>query len=360
MKKFIIFAFSLFASAVSIGAHATGYPASACNTLSKCTEVIPTSVIGAGGAPMPAGTAGDPLYVLGASGGVTNVQGLTADGASNTANPLMTGGTSDGTASGLSDVIKVDPLGNQYNIDTPVDNGAVAGVGTLSAAGTLFDTGQNASAAGYGGAVVTFSAVGSAAVMTAYGTDDITSATPTVLAVLVQGQVNSGGALADTNTVNPPSANLGYHFATRGYPRIIVKLATVTGAYTATAHLSKDGPAPRSFFLSAGNTISVSPVGATSTVTNSTITTGNTYQSALASNTSRKGCLITNKSTNTELIFIGAPGSAATATSLILAAGTASTDGGSFSCGLSQGVVITDQISITSATSTSAYNVISQ
>lgn len=104
----------------------------------------------------------------------------------------------------------------------------------------------------------------------------------------------------------------------------------------------------------------MTPVGVTTTVTNSTIATGNTYQSALAASATRIGCLITNKSTATELIFIGATGSATAAKSLILNAGTATADGGSFSCGLNQGAIITDQISITSATSTSAYNVISQ
>jgi len=49
------------------------------------------------------------------SGAQRNVQGLTADGVSNTANPVMMGGTSDGTASGLSNIIKVDASGNQFS-----------------------------------------------------------------------------------------------------------------------------------------------------------------------------------------------------------------------------------------------------
>jgi hypothetical protein len=95
-------------------------------------------------------------------------------------------------------------------------------------------------------------------------------------------------------------------------------------------------------------------------VTNSTVAVANTYQSALAASATRKGCLITNKGLATLLVFVGPPGSATAANSVILAAGTATADGGSFSCNLVNGVVLTDAISVTSATISDSYNVMSQ
>ncbi len=96
------------------------------------------------------------------------------------------------------------------------------------------------------------------------------------------------------------------------------------------------------------------PQRATSTTTNGSVATANTFQSALASNATRKGCAIYNNSANAELIFLGAPGSATSANSIPLPAG------GSFNCGSFQGIVLTDQISITSATAASTFVVVSQ
>jgi len=96
------------------------------------------------------------------------------------------------------------------------------------------------------------------------------------------------------------------------------------------------------------------PQRATSTTTNSSVATANTYQSALAASATRKGCAIYNTSANAELLFLGAPGSATAANSIPLPAG------GSFNCGSFQGIVLTDQISITSATVASTFVVVSQ
>lgn len=96
------------------------------------------------------------------------------------------------------------------------------------------------------------------------------------------------------------------------------------------------------------------PVRTTSTTTNGTVAVANTFQSALAGNANRRGCAIYNNSANAELIFLGAPGSATAANSIPLPAG------GSFNCGSFQGIVLTDQISITSATVSSTFVVVSQ
>jgi hypothetical protein len=108
------------------------------------------------------------------------------------------------------------------------------------------------------------------------------------------------------------------------------------------------------------NQLPIQAAQVTTTVTNSTVATANTFQTALAANSARKGCRITNKGTATLLVYVGSTGSATAAKSVILAAGTATADGGSLDCGGSQGIVITDDISVTSATVGQAYNVMSQ
>ncbi len=94
----------------------------------------------------------------------------------------------------------------------------------------------------------------------------------------------------------------------------------------------------------------------TSTSGSSTVTTGGTFQSALASNANRKGCLIQNPATATEnlLVFFGATGSATTATSFSLPAGAA------ISCATGAGFVLTDNVAVTGATTGHAYILVSQ
>ena len=106
--------------------------------------------------------------------------------------------------------------------------------------------------------------------------------------------------------------------------------------------------------LNADGSLGGFPQAVASITTNGSVTTANTFQSALAASPSRKGCAVYNTSGNTELIFLGAPGSAAAARAIPLP------PGGAFNCGSFQGIVLTDQISITSATAASTYVVVSQ
>lgn len=101
------------------------------------------------------------------------------------------------------------------------------------------------------------------------------------------------------------------------------------------------------------SSIAPAPLGSTSTTTSGTVTTANTYQSILAADSARKGCLVQNTSTATELLFIGAPGSATAANSFTLAAG------GTFSCA-SGPIIVTDQLSVTSGTTGSPFVVAKQ
>lgn len=83
------------------------------------------------------------------------------------------------------------------------------------------------------------------------------------------------------------------------------------------------------------------PYGKTSTVTKVTISVTNTYQTALAANSLRLGCLIQNTGASTMYVYIGAVAPADNTTSFNLAAGDA------ISCATMTGGVITDAILIT-------------
>lgn len=106
--------------------------------------------------------------------------------------------------------------------------------------------------------------------------------------------------------------------------------------------------------LNSDGTIGSIPQRATSTTTNGSVASASVFQSALAANANRKGCAIYNNSANAEAIYLGAPGSASAANAIPLPAG------GAFNCGSFQGIVLTDQVSITSATAGSTYVVVSQ
>ncbi|WP_303763805.1 hypothetical protein [Sphingobium yanoikuyae] len=133
--------------------------------------------------------------------------------------------------------------------------------------------------------------------------------------------------------------------------------APVSAQVTAPTYQSVTGNtvyAQGVFSLNPDGTAGGLPQRTTSTTTNGTVAVANTFQSALAANANRKGCAIYNNSANAELIYLGAPGSATAANAIPLPAG------GSFNCGSFQGIVLTDQISITSATVSSTFVVVSQ
>lgn len=101
-------------------------------------------------------------------------------------------------------------------------------------------------------------------------------------------------------------------------------------------------------------TVSTGANDATSTQTNATVTTHLTFQSALASSATRKGCLLVNTSNDQEYVYFGATGSATTANSIPLIAGQ------SISCA-SAAVVASDNLAVTSATTDGAtFVVVSQ
>ena len=98
----------------------------------------------------------------------------------------------------------------------------------------------------------------------------------------------------------------------------------------------------------------IAPIRSPSTSQAGTVTSANAFQSVLPASSARKGCAIYNTSAAAMLAFLGAPGSATAATSIPIPAG------GSFNCGSFQGLVLTDQISVTSATAGATFVVVSQ
>ncbi len=94
------------------------------------------------------------------------------------------------------------------------------------------------------------------------------------------------------------------------------------------------------------------PYAATSTNGSTTIATGNTFQTILASNSSRKGCLIQNPVDATEVLYVSV--GIALATPPTKAKSFQLAQGGVFNC-RSGDMVITDEIDVTAVTSAHAF-----
>jgi hypothetical protein len=91
--------------------------------------------------------------------------------------------------------------------------------------------------------------------------------------------------------------------------------------------------------------------GATSTDASGTVAAGGTYQTVFASSATRKGCTIQNPTTATEVLNVKVGTMASPFTIPI---------GGSFSCAAGAGVVVTDAVTLTAATTAHAFSAVSQ
>ena len=90
----------------------------------------------------------------------------------------------------------------------------------------------------------------------------------------------------------------------------------------------------------------IAPTQRTSVSVNGTITTGNTFQSIMAADANRTGCVFQNTSTHTMYVYFGPTASATTSNSLQVAA-----NGGLFYCSAGQTpVALTDNVAITTST----------
>lgn len=94
-----------------------------------------------------------------------------------------------------------------------------------------------------------------------------------------------------------------------------------------------------------GSSFTVKPLAVPSVQDSSTIAVTDTFQSVMAANTSRNGCVILNNSTHRQWVYNGTTPTKAVAFPLE-AASAANAAGGSFSCTIGTGVV-SDQIWIT-------------
>lgn len=95
----------------------------------------------------------------------------------------------------------------------------------------------------------------------------------------------------------------------------------------------------------AGGAVTTLPTGVISTDASFTVTTGGSYQTVLAANATRKACLFQNPTTATEVVTFKA-GTQATAYTIA--------PGATFSCATTNGLVLTDAITATAATTSHA------
>ena len=93
------------------------------------------------------------------------------------------------------------------------------------------------------------------------------------------------------------------------------------------------------------------PSAAASTDASGTVTTAGAYQTVFAANASRKGCLIQNPTTAVEILEVKVGAMASPFTLPI---------GQTFSCTNPGGLVITDAITVTAATTAHAFSAVSQ
>ena len=89
---------------------------------------------------------------------------------------------------------------------------------------------------------------------------------------------------------------------------------------------------------------------AASTNASTTVTTGGTYQTVFASSATRKGCLIQNPTTATEVLNVRVASLAV----FTIAAGN------TFNCASPSGLVISDLVEVTAATTSHAFTAVSQ
>jgi hypothetical protein len=94
----------------------------------------------------------------------------------------------------------------------------------------------------------------------------------------------------------------------------------------------------------------LTPTGVTSTDASGTIASGGVYQTVIAASGTRKGCLIQNPTTATEVLSVQVGTMASPFTIPI---------GGSFNCA-SGGIVVTDAITATAATTSHAFSAVYQ
>jgi hypothetical protein len=247
------------------------------------------------------------------------------------ANPLPTSGAG---GSGGGSVTQPDQYGS----------GTIA-AGTANAAYTV----PVANGAGVAGFTVTGLTAAAATLAIETSNDKGTTWTP------ANGLQGSTGVLF--NTV---AADGQFRVNTGGRTMVRLRVATAgSGTVNVTSNLSvasteiaMSSPLPPG--TNSLGDVRSTPIAYTSTTAAVTIAAAATYQSVLAANPARKGCMIMATSSTTANIRLGAPGTA-TATNVIpLAAGQ------TFSCANVNGTTLGDEISMSTPAANATLLVISQ
>lgn len=128
--------------------------------------------------------------------------------------------------------------------------------------------------------------------------------------------------------------------------RILLAVAGVA-AFSCVASAQTTVPGYRSQGGQVQDGIGTQPLGvltATSVASAGSVTTGGTFKTAIAANAKRLGCVLQNTSATNMQVYVGSAALATGAASLNLPANA------TFNCGQASGLVITDEIAVTSAT----------
>ena len=103
--------------------------------------------------------------------------------------------------------------------------------------------------------------------------------------------------------------------------------------------------------LDARADVTISPGQRTTVQSNGTIATGNTFQSIMAADLNRTGCIIQNTSTHTMYVYFGATASATTSNSFQVPAGAFIYCG----AGGNAALALTDNVAITTSTTSDTF-----
>lgn len=205
---------------------------------------------------------------------------------------------------------------------------------------------------------LTATSTSSEAAITAGGTVVEITNNGTVQVNALLGATSAVTATSTSPIVVPPGQTVPA--ATGGYGFIAVYAASAsngvvvvsqTGPGYAVGGGAAGGGGGSNVTTVAGSTTATTPTGATSSDIGGTVTTGGSYQTVLAASATRKGCLIQNPPTATEVLSIKVGTMTAPFVVPI---------GNSFSCAAGGGIVVTDGITLTAATTGHAFTGVSQ
>lgn len=349
------------AVAVSTGAGATG-------TGSQRVGIAQDTTTIAGSAPGSAGSASANVVtvqgiasatpILATLSGTNNINAITGSvvlptGASSAANQLSVIGPVGPSTPATNSIL----VGGIYNSSPPSVTTGQQAAAQIDSSGNLKITCQSG-CSGSGG---------TAAADQSTFTQGTTSLTPigglytTSISNMTSGQTGAAQMTIDRMlTVNLGKVGgttllTGAGAVGGGAPRVAQAQDTTTVA----------GSAPGSAGSSSAQVLSVQGITSmtpiivqgtpgTSTMAAVTVTTGNTFQSALASSGTRKGCTLQYTGTTIGYVFFGATVSGTKPTSFQL------TPGQTINCASPNGVVLTDNIAVTSATTSDTFVVNSQ